>query len=202
MRKGEPQKFRRKVVEVEAVQVMAGGISADFLRDDENMHRLGDGSVIVRRNGKGRIAECAPGDWLIREPDGMLVTCWQRYFAEAYELADDERGGDGNAGDPGSDRTALGEPHSADVLVDDASTQPVSESPGDSGERVVFPTHRIAALFGRDDRDDTRRNLIGRVERDVEDLADKGEHLAAATERMGLELVLRSTNSDPGRRDR
>jgi len=85
MRKGEPQKFRRKVAEVEAVQCMHGGISADFLRDDENMHRLPDGGVAVRRNGKGQIAEAGPGDWLIREPDGMLVTCWQRHFTEAHE---------------------------------------------------------------------------------------------------------------------
>lgn len=82
-------------------------------------------------------------------------------------------------------------------LVTTASTQP--ESPGNSGEKVVFPTHRVAALFGRDDRNETRQNLIGRVERDVEDLADQGEHLAAATERMGLELVLRpATQPVPG----
>ena len=58
-------------------------------------------------------------------------------------------------------------------------------------EKIVFPTHRVAALFGRHDRDETRTNLISRVERDVEDMADEGEHLAAASERLGLELVLR-----------
>lgn len=72
----------------------------------------------------------------------------------------------------------------------------LSPERGEEGrEKVVFPVHRIAALFGRDDRQETRTNLIGRLERDVEDMADKGEHLADATNRMGLELVLRATAS-------
>ena len=92
----EPKRFRKKAVEVEAVQCFLGSSPVDFLRDDEEF-RVGAVITTVVK-GQVPVAHLRTGDWLLRKPDGHLESCKPDYFTATYEPAPASPQKDGGEG--------------------------------------------------------------------------------------------------------
>lgn len=87
----EPQKFRKKPVEIEAIRYLPPGNCRDvweFLGWDWTDHEECDESDEIGIDTLEGIMTAHPGDWIIRGVEGEFYPCKPCIFAATYEAVE------------------------------------------------------------------------------------------------------------------